>query len=107
MTAAMKKIERVTARPDYKLTIMWTDGQQMNVDLSYDVKTSGVWQDLADPVLFQDVRVSDNKYAIEWPKPSDEDGEPLIDIDSDGLYWLAINQLLHPYIGGIMEKMNP
>lgn len=103
----MRKIERVVAKPDYKLSVMWTDGQQMNIDLSHDIKASGIWQNLADPEVFQEVRVAANEYAIEWPTPADDDGEPLIDIDSDGLYWLAINKLIGPHVAGIMENLSP
>jgi len=105
MMAIMRKIERVVANPDYKLLVMWTDGQQMNIDLSSDIVASGVWRQLADPAVFSAVTVTSNGYAIEWPEPADDDGEPLIDIDSDGLYHMAISQLIGPHNDGVLERI--
>jgi hypothetical protein len=103
----VRQIEQVFARPDYWLCVTWTDGQRLNIDLSHDVTAAGVWQSLADPALFQDVRIAANKCAIEWPNPSDDEGEPMIDIDSEGLHWLAVNQIKSQVAESLVEKAAP
>lgn len=105
MTLLLRKIEQVTARPDYKISVMWTDGAQVTIDLSNDVKGSGVWRALLDYTLFQKVRVAPSGYAIEWGAPADEDGEPLLDIDSEGIFWLAAQQMVGPQIAPLLERL--
>jgi hypothetical protein len=99
MTTGLRKIERVTAKRGYKLSVMWTDGQQLLVDFSTDIKGGRVWAPLADETLFSKARVSHDGHAVEWPEPADDDGEPRIDIDAEGLYRLAVQQLASPHVG--------
>jgi hypothetical protein len=85
-------IDRIEPRPGYRVLVSWRAGGQSLVDFSDDVAHGQVWQPLRDEALFANVRLVNNGTVIEWPEPKRHNGEPEIDVDADGLWYMALEQ---------------
>jgi hypothetical protein len=92
MTEAPRFIRSVEAKSGYKLTIAWERGPQTTVDITDMIQKGGVFETLRNEKVFMQVRLSENRRKIEWPEPRDDDGDPLIDIDAESLFYIATEQ---------------
>ena len=93
---ALRYIDRVEALPGYRLLVTWTEGRQMTLDFSEDIKRGGIWAALASPEAFARARTARNGRVLEWPEPTNSRGEPAIDVDADGLFEMGIDQQATP-----------
>jgi hypothetical protein len=90
MTEAIQHpIQRIAPQPGYRLLIHWKAGGNAIVDFSDDVAHGPIWEPLRDERLFAQVRLVKRGRVIEWPEPVRHNGEPAIDIDADGLWYMA------------------
>jgi hypothetical protein len=101
----LRQVESVTPLIPYRLAVVWRDGKSAIVDLTDDIKSGGVWSAIAPNEKFARVRVAERGRAIEWPDPRDDDGEALIDIDSEALYITAMRQMAEPVMQAILEQL--
>ena len=87
--AFLHPIERIEPRPGYCVLVFWKEGGQSLVDFSDDVAHGPIFETLRDERNFARVRLVNEGTVIEWPAPVRHNGEPMIDIDSDGLWHMA------------------
>lgn len=90
--AFLHPIERIEPQAGYRILVFWKAGGQSMVDFSADVANGPMFEPLRDPRLFTQVRLIREGTVIEWPEPIGLFGEPAIDIDADGLWYMAQSQ---------------
>lgn len=86
MPSAMLKIRSVEAKPAYRLAVSWSNGTRGTIDLGEMIRRGGVFTEISDFAKFSAVKIGENNRVVEWPKPSDTLGYPMIDIDAESLY---------------------
>jgi len=89
----IRHIDNVEALPGYRLLVTWHDGQRTIVDFSADIARGGIWATLRDERLFARAQIDETGTVLFWPEPRGRFDEPRIDIDAEGLYALAREQL--------------
>ena len=87
--AFLHPIDRIEPRPGYRVLVFWKDGGQSLVDFSDDVAHGPIFETLRDERKFARVRLVKKGTVIEWPEPVRNNGDPMIDIDADGLWYMA------------------
>ncbi len=60
-------ISHASAKPDYKLHLVYSDGTLVTVDFKPIIERGGIFQPLVDPQFFSQVSVGDRGRYIEWP----------------------------------------
>jgi len=75
-------IQSVSVEPDCALRLTFADGATGVVKLGDGIHREGVFRQLADPTVFQQVKIGEGGRYLEWP------GE--IDLCADAL-WRAIH----------------
>ncbi|MVV49641.1 DUF2442 domain-containing protein [Pseudomonas sp. PB120] len=75
----------VQALPDYRLSLTFIDGQQLNIDLSRDLRAYPGLKPLLEAGAFEGATLGDDGWCVEWP---DHD----IQIGADTLYLDALAQ---------------
>lgn len=89
---APRLLRSVEAKAGHKLVVSWERGPQATIDFSETIQKGGVFAALKSPRLFAKVRVDPTRRKIEWPEPTAQFGEPLIDIDAESLFEMAGEQ---------------
>ena len=84
-----RRIRSATPRSGYQLTIVWDDGNEATVDFAPAIDRGGVFAPLHDQEKFARLRIDVRGRKIFWPEPIDLNGDPVIDIDADGLHAMA------------------
>ena len=87
--AFLHPIDRIEPLPGYRILVHWRAGGQSVADFSDDVANGPVWAPLRDEALFARVRLTSNGTVIEWPEPLGRNGEPTVDVDADGLWFMT------------------
>ncbi len=105
MTEAPRFIRSVEAKPGYKLSIAWERGPQTTVDMTDMIQKGGVFEALRNEKVFQQVRLSETRRKVEWPEPRDEDGDPLIDIDAESLFYIANGQRSNQFFNRLVTTI--
>lgn len=76
------RIDKADARPDYTVSVTWSDGVEAVVDLGPVVAKGKVFTALQDPTYFVTrMRVADDRLGLEWPNR--------VDFSADGLRFMA------------------
>lgn len=76
------RISDATALPDHKVSVTWSDGVTVDVDLSPVLETGPVFAALRDSGYFvKNMRVADDRLGLEWPNG--------VDFSADGLRFRA------------------
>jgi hypothetical protein len=76
------RIEKAVAHANHTVTIAWSDGVEVVVDLGPVVAKGKVFEPLRDPAYFiERMRVADDRLGLEWPNR--------IDFSADGLRFMA------------------
>jgi len=88
----MRRIKSVEPKPGYRLVVTWDDVAPLVVSFVEQVKLGRIFTPLADEGIFARVRVASDRRTVEWPEPTDDDGEPLIDVDAETLLSMALEQ---------------
>ncbi len=60
-------ISQATAKPDYKLHLIYSDGERVTVDFKPIIERGGIFQPLATPQFFSQVSIGERGRYIEWP----------------------------------------
>jgi len=89
----IRHIDSVEALPAYRLLVTWHDGERTLVDFSSDIAQGGIWASLRDERLFARAQIDETGTVLFWPEPRGPFDEPRIDIDAEGLYALAREQV--------------
>jgi hypothetical protein len=76
-------IRGVEVEPSFTLRLTFADGARGVIRLADAIRHGGVFERLADPVVFAQVRIGDRGRCLEWPG--------MIDLCADAL-WLEIQQ---------------
>ena len=79
------RLSAVLALPDYCLALTFIDGQQLNLDLSRDLRSYPGLQPLLVGRVFEDAALGDDGWSVEWPELD-------IQIGADTLYLDALAQ---------------
>ena len=87
--AILHKIDRIEPQPGYRVLVHWRAGGTSVVDFSDDVANGPIWAPLRDEQLFAKVRLVNRGRVIEWPEPGHPNGWPTVDVDADGLWYMA------------------
>jgi Protein of unknown function (DUF2442) len=98
-------IRSVEPKPGYRLAIAWERGPQTTVDMTDLIQKGGVFEALRNEKVFMQVHLSENRRKIEWPEPRDEDGEPIIDIDAESLFYIATEQRSNQLFNRLITTM--
>lgn len=64
----------------------------MTVDLTEMITRGGVFANLRENNNFSKVRIGENNRVLEWPIPKDNNGNPIIEIDAESLFYMASRQ---------------
>ena len=82
------RLKAVTAMPQQRLNLMFTDDSRYTVDLSQDIERLPGLHPLQDATAFAQVMVADEGWTVEWPGYD-------IQIGADTLWLDAIEQNSH------------
>lgn len=63
----LDKIEQVTPEADYKIRLVYQDGETVLVDFATVIQEGGIFSALADPEIFRQVKVGERGRSIVWP----------------------------------------
>jgi len=85
--ASMKRprLQAVQARPDFKLSLTFVDGQRFTLDMSQDIAKYPGLKPLHDRKAFAGATLGDDGWTVEWPQLD-------IQIGADTLYLDALAQ---------------
>ncbi len=64
-------LKRADVVHDYVVHLVFSDGLEADVDLSYVLELGPVFEILRDPVEFRQVRVSSAANTVTWPNGAD------------------------------------
>ena len=87
--AKLKRMKSVEVQKDYKLKIIFTNGQSVNIDFKKKIMPDTIMAPLTDFELFKKVKISREGRVLEWP------GE--IDFCADSL-WLEGSGEVNPFV---------
>jgi hypothetical protein len=87
--AILHPIQRIAPQPGYRLAVHCREGGHAVVDFSDDVANGPVWWPLWDERLFAKVRLVKRGRVIAWPESRHPNGWPTVDVDADGLWYMA------------------
>jgi hypothetical protein len=90
--AILHPIQRIAPQPGYRLLVHWREGGHTVVDFSDDVANGPVREPPRDERLFARVRLARRGRVIAWPEPRHPNGWPTVDVDADGLWYIAQTQ---------------
>jgi hypothetical protein len=79
------RLSAVQALPDHRLALTFIDGQQLNLDLSRDLRAYPGLQPLLEAGAFEGAILGDEGWSVEWPEQD-------IQIGADTLYLDALAQ---------------
>ncbi len=102
--AQLRRIKSVNVRPGYRLVVALERGPVVTVDLSDMISRGGVFKDLADKDIFDQVRIGENNRVVEWPIPKDDLGYPTVEIDADALFEKHLEQQ-NGHMASAMRKL--
>jgi hypothetical protein len=75
----LRDVVEVKPLDGYRLWLRFDDGVQGEVDVSAMVAFKGVFEDLADPLVFASVQVNEELGTVVWPNGADLDPAVLYD----------------------------
>jgi hypothetical protein len=87
--AFLHPIERIEPQPVYRILVFWKAGGHSLVDFSDDVANGPDFEPQRDEQKFAQVRLLRDGTAIEWPEPIRLFGDPEVDVDADGFWYMA------------------
>ncbi len=87
--AFLHPIDRIEPLSGHRILVHWREGGQSVADFSDDIAHGPVWEPLRNETQFARVRLINSGTLIEWPEPVGRNGEPAIDVDADGLWFMT------------------
>jgi len=67
----MYTIEQIKPLPDFLLELKYSDGGVVIADFKPVIAKGGVFAGLADPLVFNQVRLGERGRSVEWPDDLD------------------------------------
>lgn len=67
----LNHIIKVSPEPNFRLRLVYSDGAVIVVNFNPLIEQGGVFTALADPLLFEQVRLGDHGRYIEWNETID------------------------------------
>ena len=63
----LRTIRSVAPEPNYKLRLIYSDGETSVVDFTPIIQRGGVFAPLSDPAFFSQVSIGERGRYIQWP----------------------------------------